>query len=175
MKLPGYVTPINGFIILGLFRSSSWSHKMLSFIQQPIGFENNTKQRSKNPKPSFPAFLIFKIFSSLGHVKLVLNFYVLEKWGSEQLSGSDVGHTANFSPFPPTNKFWPAKSLGLIGKSPTSWWVLDKKNAFQEAEVKKCPLGAKNQTEENEETWVSSVTRAGHNSGPGSPPLKQAA
>lgn len=116
IKFPGYVTPINWFIILGLFKSSSWSHKMLLFIQQPIGFENNTKQRSKNPKSSFPAFFIFKIFSSLWHVKLILNFYVLEKWGSEPLSVSDIGHIANFSPFPPANKHYQAKSLGLIDK-----------------------------------------------------------
>lgn len=173
MKLLGYVSPINWFTILGLFRSSSRSHKMLSFIQ-PKGFENTTKQR-KNPKPSFPAFLIFKISLSLGHVKLVLNFYVLGKWGSEQLSWSDVGHIANFSPFPPTNKHWLAKSLGLIDKNPTSWWVLGKKNAFQEAGVKRCPQGPRNQTEENEETWVSSVTWTGQNSGLVSPPLKQAA
>lgn len=39
----------------------------------------------------------------------------------------------------------------------------------------KIPEGAKNQNEENEETWISSVTWAGHNSGDVSPPLKQAA
>lgn len=97
-KLPSYVIPISCFRILELSSILALSHTILMAYATTHRIWNQSKTKQKTPKLAFPTLLIFKMFSSMGHIGMIFKSHVLDrKMGNRIVEWIRyVGHTVNF-------------------------------------------------------------------------------